>query len=602
MFAGTELLEALPVAVYMTDPEGRITFYNEAAAALWGYRPALGSDLWCGSWRLYWPDGMRMPHEECPMAIALREGRELRGMEAIAERPDGTRVPFLPYPTLLRDSAGRVVGAINLLVDISERKHAEMESARLIAIVEGSDDAIISKTLDSRVRTWNDGATRIFGYTAEEMIGQPITRIIPPELHGEEADILEALKRRERIRHFETVRMTKDGRRIDMSLTVSPMLDRAGNVVGASKIGRDVTERKRNEQLKRLLLDELNHRVKNTLATVQAIAGQSLSLASNPKEFVSSFNGRIQALARAHDLLVEGDMKGATVDQIVRDQVVLGSDLGSRVDYAGPGLMLNARVAVQLALVLHELATNARKYGALSCPSGRLSITWTVLMQSGREFLLEWRETGVSQVRTPSSRGFGTTLIERTIEASGGEAVVQYGADGMTCRIRLPIPDQDRNGAKIESAMPPSDARSGPVAEPRPLDLRGKRILVIEDEPLIAMEIESYLTGAGCHVIGPAGTIKRATQLIADTACDAALIDANLRGHPVDELAAALTRRNIPFVFATGYGRDALPGAFRDAPMLAKPFTERQALAALRELIGGNRRAGDVVPFRPRHS
>src|SRR5690606_21157774 len=149
-------------------------------------------------------------------------------------------------------------------------------------------------------------------YTAEEMIGQPITRIIPPELHGEEADILEALKRRERIRHFETVRMTKDGRRIDMSLTVSPMLDRAGNVVGASKIGRDVTERKRNEQLKRLLLDELNHRVKNTLATVQAIAGQSLSLASNPKEFVSSFNGRIQALARAHDLLVEGDMKGAT--------------------------------------------------------------------------------------------------------------------------------------------------------------------------------------------------------------------------------------------------------------------------------------------------
>src|SRR5690606_11405316 len=115
MFAGTELLEALPVAVYMTDPEGRITFYNEAAAALWGYRPALGSDLWCGSWRLYWPDGMRMPHEECPMAIALREGRELRGMEAIAERPDGTRVPFLPYPTLLRDSAGRVVGAINLL-------------------------------------------------------------------------------------------------------------------------------------------------------------------------------------------------------------------------------------------------------------------------------------------------------------------------------------------------------------------------------------------------------------------------------------------------------------------------------------------------------
>src|SRR5690606_40023473 len=179
--------------------------------------------LWCGSWRLYWPDGMPMPHEECPMAIALRDGRELRGREAVAERPDGTRVPFIPYPTLLRNSAGRVVGAINLLVDISERKRAEMESARLIAIVEGSADAIISKTLDGRIVTWNDGATRIFGFTAEEMIGQPITRIIPPELHDEEAGILAALKRGERVEHFETVRVTKDGRRIDMSLTVSPM-------------------------------------------------------------------------------------------------------------------------------------------------------------------------------------------------------------------------------------------------------------------------------------------------------------------------------------------------------------------------------------------
>src|SRR5712692_7474160 len=176
MIAGTDLLELLPVAVYTTDAGGRITFYNEAAADLWGHRPELGNSQWCGSWRLYWPDGRPLPHDECPMAVALKEGRPVRGVEAVAERPDGTRVPFLPYPTPLKDASGRVIGAINLLVDLGERKHAELEAARLAAIVASSDDAIISKTLDGCITSWNAGATHIFGYEANEMIGQPIIR------------------------------------------------------------------------------------------------------------------------------------------------------------------------------------------------------------------------------------------------------------------------------------------------------------------------------------------------------------------------------------------------------------------------------------------
>ena len=441
---GTELLEALPVAVYTTDAQGRITYFNEAAAELWGHRPQIGSDQWCGSWRLYWPDGRPLPHDECPLAVTLREGRPVRGLEAFAEKPDGTRVRFLPYPTLLRDASGRLIGAVNLLVDVTERYQSDLELARLAAIVTSSDDAIISKTLDGRITSWNAGATRIFGYKAQEMVGQPITRIVPPELHGNEKEILARLKQGEHIDHYETVRVAKDGRLVDISLTVSPLRDKLGDVIGASKVGRDITERKQAEKLQALLMNELNHRVKNTLATIQSLASQSLRRAKNLPEFVTSFSGRVRALARAHDLLTEAKLQGADLQDLVREQVLLGASDDNRISCAGPGLMLDAQSVVHLALVLHELATNARKHGALSVAGGRLSIQWKMQTNGGRHLVLEWKESGVPTMTTPTERGFGSTLIEQTLSAHGGEVSMRYGADGLTGRITMPLPQEVR--------------------------------------------------------------------------------------------------------------------------------------------------------------
>src|SRR5246500_1795653 len=426
MISGTELLEALPVAVYTTDAAGRITFYNRAAAQFWGHNPELGTSQWCGSWKLYWPDGRPLPHDECPMAMTLKTGEPVRGVEAIAERPDGTRVNFLPYPTPLRDASGRLTGAINLLMDITDRHANEVRAARLAAIVATSDDAIVSKTLEGRVTSWNAGATRLFGYAPEEMIGQSITRIIPPELHAEEDRILAQLRRGEHIDHYETVRVAKDGRRIDVSLCVSPLRDKSGRVIGASKIARDITERKQAETLQRLLVQELNHRVKNTLATIQAIANQSMRRARSPAEFVRGFSGRVQALARTHDLLTQTRLQGAEIMDLVRDQVLLGGAGDRRVEIAGPTLMLDAQAAMNLALVVHELATNARKYGALSNSDGRLSVTWETRTNQERQLVLEWGETGGRGIAVPRERGFGTTLIEQTLKASGGTASVRY--------------------------------------------------------------------------------------------------------------------------------------------------------------------------------
>jgi PAS domain S-box-containing protein len=593
---GSELLDALPAAVYLADAEGRITYYNEAAAGLWGHRPKLGTDQWCGSWRLYRPDGRLLPHDECPMAIALKEGRPIRGIEAIAERPDGTKVRFLPYPTPLRDASGKLIGAINLLVDITERHEADIELERLAAIVDSSDDAIVSKTLTGQISSWNAGATRIFGYQVHEMIGQPITRIIPPELRDEETEILARLRRGERIDHYETVRITKDGRRLNISLTVSPVRDKLGNVVGAAKIARDITERKQAEKLQRLLIDELTHRVKNTLATVQAMANQSLRRAKSPADFVSSFGGRVQALARAHDLITQTKLRGAEVLDIVRDQVMLGATDDMRVFCTGPAVMLDAEASLHLALVLHELATNARKYGALSSPNGQLSVQWELQTNGGYRLVLEWRESGGPKVSAPKERGFGSALIEHTLAACDGEASMRYAADGVTARIILPVsePDRQRHPAATLRTDKTLSLLPRPAEEPC---LEGKRIIIIEDEPLVAMDLQSTLTTAGCKVIGPVGRLDKARALITSAEFDAALLDVNLSGHRVDELATALTKKNIPFAFVSGYGRESLPSGFHEAMLLKKPFSQERLIGMVELLLY---QADAIVRLRPK--
>ncbi|MCB9967559.1 MAG: MEKHLA domain-containing protein [Geminicoccaceae bacterium] len=601
MTLGTDLLEALPVAVYATDAQGRVTFRNEAAVTLWGERPALGSRIDDGSWHLLWPDGRAMRPEETPLAVVLRDGQAWSGRAVILVREDGARQALAAHAGPLRDGSGKLTGAVMLLADSGDTRQSEIAALHLAAIVASSDDAIVSKTLDGIVTSWNAGAVRIFGYTQEEMIGRSIKRIIPPDLQEEEDEILARLRAGERIDHFDTVRVAKDGRQVHISLTISPIRDSSGSIVGASKVARDVTERKRSEEMRALLFSELNHRVKNTLATIQAIASQSMRSTTSPEAFVAAFNGRVQALARAHDLLVQGGMRGATLGDLVREQVLLGSGDGARIVTSGPRVVLDARVAVQLALVLHELATNARKHGALAVPGGRLSITWEVAVAAGRELHLTWRESGVPGLEVPGRKGFGSTLIERSLEANRGEARVSYAGDGLACAIRLPLAETFDNlaDARLSSALspPPAPRPECPVAAAR----KG-RVLVVEDEPLVALAIEEELRAVGYTVLGPVASAARAIPLIAEPGCEAALVDANLDGQPVDDIVAALTERGVPFAFATGYGREALPRPFRDAPLLTKPFSHSQLLAIVEQLLAGHRATStgsDLPPARP---
>jgi PAS domain S-box-containing protein len=449
-----ELLQALPVAVYTTDAVGHITFYNAAAADLWGVHPELGKSEFCGSWKMSWPDGTPLPHNECPMAMALKQKRPIRGMEAIAHRPDGTRVPFIAYPSPLFDASGNLTGAVNTLVDITERHEAEQRvrdsEARyrgIAAIVESSEDAVLTKDLNGIITSWNQGAGRLFGYAAEEVIGKPVTVLIPAERLDEEPNILARIRRGERIEHYETVRQRKDGSFVDISLTVSPVRNQQGVIVGASKIARDITARTRAEQQQRLLLREMDHRVKNLFALASGVVALSARSATTVQELSSAVRDRLAALARAHALTLPVTSEGGkrieqstTLHALIRTILLPyeGRTDGDkpRVAFSGPDIRLVGSLVTTFALLLHEFATNAAKYGALSTPAGHIDI---VCAEADGQFILTWLERGGPRIGDHADgEGFGTMLARATVrDQLQGEILRDWKPEGLTIRLSV---------------------------------------------------------------------------------------------------------------------------------------------------------------------
>ena len=446
----TAMLEALPTAVYATDAAGHIVFYNSQAAELWGREPVLGASEWCGSWKLFWPDGSPMRHDECPMAIALKERRAIRGAEAIAERPDGTQVHFLAYPTPTYDASNGLIGAINMLIDITERDRANYSEQRLASIVESSHDAIISKDLNGIITTWNDAAERLYGYSAAEIIGKPVAVLIPEDRPDEEQTILERIRRGEPVTHYETVRQRKDGTLVDISLTVSPVRNAWGRIVGVSKIARDITERKRAQEQQKLLLGEMSHRVKNVLAVAGGLVALHARAAKTPKDMANAIQERLAAYSRAHDLtrpgLIAGEfdvghqtMLHTLIWTIVAPYIdPVTEDGHTNITINGADVLVDGNATTSLALILHEFTTNAAKYGALSAPGGRVQIDCRA--QDG-VFELKWQERDGPPVEgPPSKQGFGSLLASKSIDGQlGGTIKHDWAREGVVITVRMPV-------------------------------------------------------------------------------------------------------------------------------------------------------------------
>ncbi|MEX6689793.1 PAS domain S-box protein [Danxiaibacter flavus] len=242
------LIDYMPIAIYACSLSGHIIYYNKAAEKLWGYKPKAGEDMWSGSAKLFLPDGVPLPMDKWPMTIAIQQGIYLEEEEVVIQQPGGTKLNVLEHPMPVFDSDGKLLCIINVLLDVTEQRKSETKQAMLAAIVESSDDAIVSKSLNGIITSWNFGAQEMFGYEEQEIIGKPITTIIPEQYRMDELMILNKIRNNEHVEHFETYRITKDGTLIPVSLTISPITDKRGNIIGASKIARNISKQKEAEK------------------------------------------------------------------------------------------------------------------------------------------------------------------------------------------------------------------------------------------------------------------------------------------------------------------------------------------------------------------
>ena len=294
----------------------------------------------------------------------------------------------------------------------------------------------MSKNLDGVITSWNKGAERVFGYTAEEVIGKPITIVIPQDRQNEELAILTRIRRGERIDHFETIRQRKHGSLIVVSLTVSPVRNAEGRIVGASKIARDITEQKRSQEQIAALAREAEHRSKNLLANVSAIV--KLSQANAPEDLKKAIEGRIQALANVHSLFVDTRWIGAELSSIATQELEpYSATARNRVRIDGPQVLLEPTAAQAVAVTLHELATNAAKYGSLSVADGQVDLKWS--QEADGRLNLRWTETGGPALQAPTRKGFGRRIIEQMIAQLAGTAHFDWRAEGLVCEIALRV-------------------------------------------------------------------------------------------------------------------------------------------------------------------
>jgi PAS domain S-box-containing protein len=563
-------------AIYELDREGRILTWNKGAERLKGWKAEeiIGKPYNI----LHTPESRATNAPGRELKIAAQTGRFEE--QAPRMRKDGTI--FTAHVSLfpMRDQNGDVTGFVKVTRDISDRSQAGkaiLESRRRMeAIVQSAMDGIITFDEDLRIVVFNPAAERIFGYTAGEVLGSQVTMLFP-----------EASRQRQgqRFRDFftsgdvnrpldgadSTVALRKSGEEFPIEASMSQVTV-SGERVGTI-ILRDITDRKTNEEARALLAREVDHRAKNALAVAQALVG--LTKADTVEEFGESIRGRIASLARAHTLLSQSQWRGAPLEQLIRDEI-LPYAKESQLTLQGPEVSCSAAAVQSLSLLFHELATNAVKHGALGSQDGHVDIEWKLASSA---MIVSWKERGGPRVLPPKRQGFGTKLLRQvTGRQLDADLNFDWNPEGLGVEIRLPRELFLRAG----SGSSPDDAT--PELPQARATGDERRILVVEDEELVALELSSELSRLGWAIVGPAATLAEAQALLSH-GVDAAVLDVNLRGRPIYPVAEALRARHVPFLFCTGYEMVDPEGRFANVPVIRKPAHPAAVSAALSDLL-----------------
>jgi PAS domain S-box-containing protein len=606
-------LASIGDAVLVTDANGRVTFLNSVAEELTGWTAAEANGRPLTEIFPIVNERTRAPVED-PVRKVLQTGAMVGlANHTVLLARHGREVPVSDSAAPIRLPDGTLFGVVLVFRDVTDERRADHARAWLAAIVESSHDAIVSKTLDGCITSWNPGATRLFGYTAEEIIGKPITTIVPPELHAEEAQVLARLRLGERVDHFETVRMTKDGRRIDVSLTVSPIRDEDGEIIGASKVARDISERKRAERQLREADDRkdeflatLSHELRNPLAPLRNSVELLLRLAPEGRELQTVceiIDRQVKQMTHlVDDLLDLSRIRTGRID-LLTDRMELGSLLralerSSRPMFEGMEQQFSVSLPshaiyvrgdrARLIQVFSNILTNANKY---TPAGGQIRVE---LEQGAGEAVVRIRDTGIgipagmleevfqlfaqvdrSSQRTRGGLGIGLAVTKRLIELHGGRIEAHSAGEGLGSEFVIRLPQSD---APPASKLPAQ--RRSPHA-PR------CRILVADDNQDTATSLSMLLELMG-HQTRTVHDGLAAVAAVEAFQPDVVILDIGmpkLDGYEAARRIASLPRaKDLLLIAMTGWGQDADRERVREAGFhhhLVKPVdTDR-----LEELI-----------------
>jgi len=461
--------------------------------------------------------------------------------------------------------------------------HAQTHE-RLEAIIATAMDAIISFDEAQRIICFNPAAEQMFGISADEVMGTPVERFLPERSRRANEEHVDPFADTGlRIGAIGTIGAVRaDGDEFPVEVSISHA--QVGQEKMSTLILRDITERRANEEAQALLAREVDHRAKNILAIVSSLV--SLTQAPTREAYAESLAGRIAAMSRAHGLLARGRWQGASLTQVAVDELGTYADEES-FTCAGPDLKLSARAVQPVGMLIHELATNAVKYGALSARGGHVYLTWRQLANENLEIV--WSERGGPPVSTPIEPGFGGNLIQQIVQNQlCGTLEHEWKKDGY--RLKLNLPENILQLGERAASTRRSETGSSVMSQPAQAKNDGEfgTLLIVEDEPLLAMQMSRSLKEFGWSILGVAGSIDEANRLLADTSGkrpDAAILDVDLAGMPVFPLARSLRKLGIPFLFCTGYEDLEYVQEFASCRSIRKPATVLQIVRGLRDVV-----------------